>query len=108
MPIRVGEPDAGGEVALAPDGVLEIALPENASTGYRWELEPLPPGAEQVGDRMEAAASAPPGAAGLRVFAVRFSGGGTVSARLRRPWEQVEPVRRFSVRVSAPAAGTPR
>jgi inhibitor of cysteine peptidase len=96
---RVGVPDDGEVVTVAPGAVLEIALPENASTGYRWELGPLPAGAEVVADRMEAAATTAVGAAGLRVFALRPGSGGTVSARLRRSWETVPPVRTFSVRV---------
>jgi predicted secreted protein len=96
---RVGVPDDGEAVTVAPGSVLEIALPENASTGYRWELDALPAGAEVVGDRLEAPASAAIGAAGLRVFAVRPGHGGTVSARLRRSWETVAPVRTFSVRI---------
>jgi predicted secreted protein len=99
---RVSEPDDGEVVTVAPGGVLEIALPENATTGYRWELDPLPAGAEMVADRVEAPATTAAGAAGLRVFAVRPGHGGTVSARLRRSWEAAEPLRTFSVQVRRP------
>jgi predicted secreted protein len=97
---------------VAPDGVLEIALPENATTGYRWELDSLPPDAEVVADRVEPPANGAIGAAGLRVFGVRPGHGGTFSARLRRSWETVEPLRTFSVRVRSrppdPPGDTPR
>ncbi|MEN3309606.1 MAG: inhibitor of cysteine peptidase [Micromonosporaceae bacterium] len=99
MTTRVGVPNDGEAVTVAPGGLLEIALPENATTGYRWELDPLPAGAAVVGDRVEAPDTRAAGAAGLRVFAIRPGHGGTVSARLRRSWETVEPVRTFSVRV---------
>jgi predicted secreted protein len=96
---RVGIPDDGRVVTVTPGGVLEIALPENATTGYRWELDVLPMGAVVVADRVEAPDTRAAGAAGLRVFAVRTGRGGTVSARLRRSWETADPVRTFSVRV---------
>ena len=76
---------------------MEIALPESASTGYRWELADLPRGLTLVDDDHELAGEAPPGASGLRVFQLRVDASGVVSAHMRRSWESDAAIQTFSV-----------
>lgn len=96
---RVG-PGDGTDVSVPTGGQLELALPENAGTGYRWSLGPLPQGMVLLDDRIEHTAAAPrPGAAAVHVFTVRVAGAGTLEAQLRREWED-GPLQRFSVRVT--------
>ncbi|MBN1174185.1 MAG: protease inhibitor I42 family protein [Micromonosporaceae bacterium] len=107
MTTRIGMSSKDGAVTVDSGEVVELALAENPSTGYRWELGPLPPGAELVSDRVEPAPSRLPGAAACRVLAIRPHEDARLSARLRRSWEPPEAaVESFQVSVTVrPAAG---
>jgi predicted secreted protein len=99
MTTRAGLSDDGSTVVVSRGDTLEVVLPQNASTGYRWELTPstglvveeervLPPSPER------------PGAGGGRLFVLRVDEPGVVLAHLRRPWEPAEAaVRSYAVRV---------
>jgi predicted secreted protein len=96
---RVGILNDGTVVTVAPGGSLELALPENPSTGYRWTLGPLPDGVELVDERVERGEpELAAGAAAVHVFAVAVGRAGTIVAQLRREWE-VHPAQTFSVQV---------
>jgi inhibitor of cysteine peptidase len=86
VPVRVGLSSDGSTVTVARGDTLHVSLPQNASTGYRWELTPSA-GMLIVDDRLEPAASAHAGAGGQRVFVLRVDEPGVVRARLRRAWE---------------------
>ena len=99
---RAGLTSDGAVVTIAPGDVLELALPENPTTGYRWALDPLPAGATLLDDRMERSDPAPdPGAGATRVFAIRVGGPAAFHAQLRREWEAA-PIQDFTVH-AAPA-----
>jgi predicted secreted protein len=99
-PVRLRLDDSDGVVAMSPGQLLEVVLPENAGTGYQWQMEPLPDGLELLADRT-AVGRAGPGAAGNRIFTVRVTGPGVITARLGRVWEPVGSARRgFTVRVA--------
>jgi len=96
---RVGLSNDGGVVTVAPGETVEVVLPQNASTGYRWEVSPSP-GLTVVDDRVEGGGDALPGAAAQRVFVLRVREPGEVRALLRRPWEPPEAAARtFRVQV---------
>ena len=80
-------------------GTVNLALPENPTTGYRWRLTgPL----EVVSDEFFPSGTTP-GAAGERVFVLRVARAGRheVLAELARPWEAtVTDVRTFVVEAS--------
>ncbi|MGC9666350.1 protease inhibitor I42 family protein [Planosporangium sp. 12N6] len=98
MTVRADLSDDGSTVVAAPGDTLEVALPENASTGYRWAFEPSP-GLVILDDRV-LPSSDQPGAGGERVFAVRVDAPGEVRARLRRSWEPPESAARsYTLRV---------
>lgn len=100
MTTRVGLRNDGGVVTVAPGDALEVVLPQNASTGYRWEVAPSR-GIAIVDDRVEPGSASRPGAGAQRVIVVRVREPGEVVARLRRPWEPPEDATQtFRIRVA--------
>ncbi|MFI7675085.1 protease inhibitor I42 family protein [Actinophytocola sp. NPDC049390] len=86
-------------ITASVGGTVNLALPENPTTGYRWRLTgPL----EVVSDEFFPSGTTP-GAAGERVFVLRVvrAGRHEVLAELTRPWEaRVKDVRTFVVEAS--------
>jgi predicted secreted protein len=102
VPTRIGSEESGTVVTVARGDLIEAVLPENAGTGYEWQLDPLPAGLELVNDRNDWPASGMAGASGRRIFTLRVKGSGTVTARLRRVWEPPEAATKtFTVRLEA-------
>jgi inhibitor of cysteine peptidase len=104
--VRLTEADSQRQVVVSSGDVVEVRLPENPTTGYRWHAEMEPPGgllAEE--DRMEAGVGgSQPGAGGTRVLSFRTGSPGVVRLRLklRREWEAETPVQaqhEFSIEV---------
>jgi predicted secreted protein len=96
---RVGPADDGATVVVTRGDTLEVVLPQNSSTGYRWEMSPST-GLVIVEDRVLPPSSEHPGAAGRRVFVLRVDEPGVVRANLRRPWEPAEAAAQsYTVRV---------
>lgn len=88
--LRVDASGNGGSVTVSSTDNVEVVLPEQAGTGYRWELEPLPDGVTLIEDRVEPGML--PGAGGLRIFtlATELADEARVRAKLRRGWEPPE------------------
>lgn len=84
---RIGAEDAGRTVEVAVGDRLVLALPENAGTGYTWQVEELPPGARVVEEHYEQPEGAGIGAASEHVFVLETPQGGRVRMRHGRPWE---------------------
>jgi predicted secreted protein len=94
--------EQGTRVMASPGDRIVIRIPENASTGYQWEVE-------QVADPLELESSemvpppepAGPGAGGERRVVLRARGAGQarVALRLERPWER-QPTDRFEIDVT--------
>lgn len=82
------EADNGRRIEVGAAEHVVVRLPENATTGYRWEIADLSGPVRVVTDRAEPGAAAP-GAAGVRRWELAFDGSGTVAIRAvqRRPWE---------------------
>lgn len=89
-------------------GLIRLALPSNATTGYQWELATsggavlentlhryVPPNTDRVG------------AGGVEQweFRARQPGGATLRLEYRRPWESksLDPAETFEVAVTVPA-----
>jgi inhibitor of cysteine peptidase len=90
--------DDGNTFVVAAGDELIVTLPENPTTGYRWELDS--PSAALVLERDEPRAGRVPGAGGVRVLAFRAAAAGRVrlSLQLRRAWETMQPpLQKFSV-----------
>jgi predicted secreted protein len=83
---QLGPDDAGRTIEVAAGDRLVVSLPEIAGTGYTWQVEELPPGAEVVEERFEDVGHAP-GAASHHVFVVASPHeAGPVRLRYLRPW----------------------
>lgn len=89
----------GQTVTVGAGDTIVVRLPENPSTGFRWEFA----GAVAVSDDFVGGPPAMPGAGGERVirFVAPASGMLTIHAELRRAWEKdAAPQSRFEVIVS--------
>jgi predicted secreted protein len=101
--LRLSEADSGIRVELAGDRPLEIDLPANWSTGYRWEVSAADENVLRLAVQVqELDAPGRMGAPGHQRLSFQAVGPGETSLRLvyRRPWEQVDPARTFTVDVS--------
>jgi predicted secreted protein len=103
----------GTKVALARTQQLELRLPSNATTGYRWsyvlsgDLMLYPSGVTPVfAPDTAAEGQTPVGAGGLSVFTFRADGVGTTHVKFeyRRPWEgnDVPPAKVIAFDATAP------
>jgi inhibitor of cysteine peptidase len=91
---------AGDTIRIATGGTVVVRLPENPSTGYRWQFEAAV-GLTVSGESFSPDSSAP-GAAGERVLRLVGSTPGSFvfTAALRRPWETgIPPQDMFSITV---------
>jgi inhibitor of cysteine peptidase len=80
----------GREVTLAVGQVLELALSENRTTGFRWDLKTK---AEPACELVESTFNPPVGHRGNGgihrwQFRAVQSGGGEIELEYRRPWEK--------------------
>jgi len=78
----------GREFRVRLGSQLEIALPENPTTGYRWYLGESGPVFALTQDRFDAP-DGPPGKGGSRHWTFRAAQAGKAEIRAvyRRPWE---------------------
>jgi inhibitor of cysteine peptidase len=100
----IREPDHGKVVDVPLGQSLEIRLPENRTTGFKWHLTPAAASAcTVVHDGGYVAPAAPmPGAGGEHRWRVEATTPGECDIELeyRRGWEHnVAPARSFRVRV---------
>jgi predicted secreted protein len=87
--VELTESDAGAERSVDVGQELVVRLPENRTTGYRWQLSVPVDGLALDDDTYEPDASERPGSGGTRTFRLRATQPGThhLGAALRRPWE---------------------
>lgn len=96
--------DDGRDLAVEIGAEIALALEENRTTGFLWQLAgPLPDGLVWKGDRFYHDAGPGLGRGGRRSF--RFlavaPGSGDIAFQLRRPWEiGLAPQARFRVGVT--------
>lgn len=100
---ELSEADDGSVVSLAVGESVEVLLPENASTGFRWSLDrSVGPVLHMADDAPVRAERAEPGGAGARRFRFQAELAGDAAIHLKhwRPWEGDRSVtKRFVVRV---------
>jgi inhibitor of cysteine peptidase len=90
---HLGPQDAGRTVVVAPGDRVLLSLPENASTGYTWQVDDLPAGARVIEERYELPASGAIGSTSHHVFVLEPpSAEGTLRLRHARPWMRDEGV----------------
>jgi inhibitor of cysteine peptidase len=80
--------DSGSRHAVRVGDEITVVLPENPTTGYRWQVE-IDPGALRQADDHNEGATTPRGAPGVRVMTFQALRPGHALLRLvkRRAWE---------------------
>jgi inhibitor of cysteine peptidase len=80
--------DSGSRRAVRVGDEIEVVLPENPTTGYRWHVEIDPEALRQANDHYKGATT-PRGAPGIRVMTFQALRPGHALLRLvkRRAWE---------------------
>jgi predicted secreted protein len=94
--------ESGALAVVRRGDVLELCLRENASTGFRWEVQSMPPGVHLVDSELAVPPPMAPGKGGERVmsFEVDDPTPGELRLALRRSWEATEPpAETFTVRI---------
>ena len=95
--VELSDGDLQGVRELAVGDRLRIRLPENPTTGYRWQLSLADSGGLcLVNDGFEPGSASPlPGSSGHRVFELeaRARGDVRVTAVNKRAWETTEQAR---------------
>jgi predicted secreted protein len=93
--------EKGTRVTASPGDRIVIRLPENATTGYQWQVEQVADRLELESSEMIPPAEAAPGAGGERRVVLRARGAGQaqVALKLERPWEW-QPTDRFEFDVT--------
>lgn len=82
--------EAGRTIQVAPQAAIELRLPENPSTGFRWIFAAEPEGCARVeDDRYERPGPTAIGAGGERLLVLRSAGAASCELVLtyRRSWE---------------------
>ena len=100
----LNEQNNGDEVRAQVGDTLAISLPENATTGYRWEPDTLDAHILQLQDSGGNYPSGPPGSGGTAHFQVKVLAAGhtTLSFKQWRSWQgEAGIIKRFSVKVNA-------
>jgi inhibitor of cysteine peptidase len=94
------ENNDGELTELRPGERLEVRLPENRTTGYRWRLDDAADGVVALTDDRFEAPEGRMGASGERVlhFSGRAPGAGAIRLVYGRPGA-TEPARSYSLRV---------
>jgi inhibitor of cysteine peptidase len=92
--LRLDEDSNGREISLRQNQVVEIRLPENPTTGYRWMvISTGDPACSLTSDSYDAPSSTLLGKTGTRTlrFKAAKAGRGKIELVYRRPWEQAAP-----------------
>ena len=83
MTLQLSDADRGRTLEITAGAFLEIALPENPTTGYRWRCDVSGQGiVEQTDSQFQQGGSPAPGAAGTRILRLRAQGPGEARIRL--------------------------
>ena len=96
-PIQLNQADNGRTVTVAAGQQVVVRLPENPTTGYRWEP---PAGIEVVADEYNSPGGTAVGASGERVFTLAAFATGEARFELRRSWGSGSPERTFTLRIT--------
>jgi|SoiMethySBSTD1v2_1073268.scaffolds.fasta_scaffold276333_2 predicted secreted protein len=102
MTVALTERNDGGRIRVRVGDTIEIFLPENASTGYRWSVDDLDSSLFDVAGASAEYPGQTIGAGGQACvrITVRGKGIGTVRLSYRRPWEGADAtLKQFTVEV---------
>jgi predicted secreted protein len=106
--LQLDEKASGTTSDMVVGQLFQVALVENASTGYRWEVQSEGAPACKLIDDVSEYTVAMPGAPGVRrfLFRVKEEGTGTITLAYRRPWETAPPIQTFTLTLQAKAPAT--
>lgn len=102
----ITEAEVTRPLTVSPGDEIVVRLPENPSTGYRWQAGTVPAGIVDAEADEFAVSAMQPGAAGTRVlsFRARSPGSVQIGLKLSRPWEgDNEAISSYSVGVTVRA-----
>ena len=103
--LNLTEQDNGGQISARAGEEVILRLPENLTTGFRWEVEAANPRILELASAThESSRSAALGASGQALFRFRVigAGSGKLSLKYWRQWEgDASIVKRFVVTVQA-------
>ena len=88
---QISAANNGKQLAIQVGDELLVELPENPTTGYRWQVNSSGEASLTLDrDNFELPSNALPGASGVRLITFRATVAGRSKLRLelRRPWEQ--------------------
>jgi inhibitor of cysteine peptidase len=98
--LKVDQAQNGSSLEVSPGGALEVRLPENPTTGYRWQLHSA--GDQSLEIKADSFERSPGGvgAGGTRCWRFHAAQAGRVHLEfsLRRSW-QPQPVETFRITV---------
>jgi len=100
--IQISAADSGKSLAAHVGDELVVSLPENPTTGYRWQLDSPGSFFAVENDDFALPRHAGSGAAGMRLLTLRVTAAGRTSLHLalRRDWENDKlPIQDFSASV---------
>ena len=105
---RIGTEDAGRTIEVAAGDRVVVSVPEIGGTGYTWQVEELPPGAEVVDEHYEHAGTGI-GGTSQHVFVIEPGDGGELRLRQGRPWlDEAGVIERYGVTVAVSGAAPGR
>lgn len=87
--IRIGQSDNGGQIRAALSDAIVVALPENPTTGSRWQIELASPSIRLIDDQFQISNTPTVGEAGTRIFTFAAEHIDKAELRLRnkQAWE---------------------
>ena len=103
--VELSEIDNGRTIDLALGQILLVRLPENPTTGYRWEIEGTTEDIVLPQGRTFKTSSTAFGGGGTRVFEFKATSGGTTQLCIRhwQRWEGESSIdRHFKVTIRVP------
>jgi inhibitor of cysteine peptidase len=103
----VTDADDGSRIEVRVGDVLQVRLPDNPTTGYRWVLVPPDEELLVVQDASYVSCDDRVGSGGTAAWSLLATGPGTAQVRASRmrPWEgEASVIRRFDLVVEVTAA----
>ena len=101
--IEIGENQNGQAISVKNGDVLVIRLPENPTTGFRWNVKEADPNLLTLqSDDFSPATEGGAGGGGVRLFRFVAAGSGesALTLDLARIWEPTRPRSQFGLRLS--------
>ncbi|MGE5204696.1 MAG: protease inhibitor I42 family protein [Chlamydiota bacterium] len=91
--IQISSADNGKSLAVRVGDELAISLPENPTTGYRWQVDSSGSSLILEKDDFALPGKVQMGSGGTRLLTFRAAAAGHASLQLgsRRPWEEDKP-----------------